>query len=80
MTTKREYRCNLCHGRIAPTDDPERGLLDGFGVIFGGSHVPDNPLFTFERVQDAENHICEPCVMAIVRLRTLVISNSEVTR
>lgn len=74
MTTARTYNCNLCRGRIAPTGEDDRMLATGYGVVFGGSHVPDQPLFKFDRVQDAENHICEPCVMSIVTLRTIRIS------
>lgn len=68
MTTEHTYRCNLCHGRIAPFGSQERGLLAGEGIVFGGSHVPDQPLFKFTQVQEAENHICEPCIASIRRL------------
>ena len=68
MTTERSYTCNLCRGRIAPTGQPERGMAGGNGVVFGGSHVPDQPIFKFTIVQSAENHLCESCISCIRRL------------
>lgn len=67
MTTKRTYYCNLCGGSIAPDGDAGRGIVSGQGVIFGGSHVPDQPLFKFASVQDAEHHLCDPCIFSVRR-------------
>lgn len=66
MTTKRRYECNLCHSEISPTD--KSGFVEGRGVVFGGSHVPDQPIFKFTRPEDAENHMCGPCLTSIRKL------------
>lgn len=67
MTTERRYTCNLCHSRMVERADG-RGDIEGTGVIFGGSHAPDQPLFKFVRVQDAENHLCGPCIASVRKL------------
>lgn len=60
MTTKREYRCNLCNSRVVDTADG-RGDIEGVGVMFMSYDGP----FRFTLCYEAENHICGPCVSQI---------------
>jgi hypothetical protein len=54
MTTARTYKCNLCRDEITDSNP-------GRGVHFLGKH------FEFRRVSDCENHICEKCIVAVLK-------------
>lgn len=59
MTTRREYRCNLCHDEIAEGG----GVYTGFGIYF--TTTRNGERFSVRHPRDAEHHLCERCVEAI---------------
>lgn len=65
MTTHRDYRCDLCHDYIEPTDPGGLGVMGrvkaGFGIYF----LPGDGKPVFKRPHEAEHHICNVCAHGI---------------
>lgn len=58
MTTRREYRCNLCHDELVQMT----GSYQGAGIYF----TTGGPVrFKATHPRDAENHLCGKCIAAI---------------
>jgi hypothetical protein len=66
MTTKRQYLCNLCHGTV----------IEGRGVGLVWTAANE---FDFTVPSNAETHICQPCLNAVVAAnqKTLAIADAR---
>jgi hypothetical protein len=59
VTTRREFRCNLCHDEIAKDGE----AYTGFGIYFTATRNGER--FSVKHPRDAEHHLCTRCVVAI---------------